>query len=360
MKRKARRDLRGFLALLPAFLIAGVVGGLFLLNLGGGGRVGASTTVTAGPLPSTADKARVPAPADQPGSGKGAQSRNLRILSWNLRDCAATDGATGERLAFHEPIAGVLAGLEPDLAAFEEIQQDDEKGGDIALLQVALAKAGWAMPYQTSIETGGQDDIALFSRFPILASESVLEPVSSDPWPRPGLHAVLSVGAQALKDDKDDARTEKLDIFVFHLKAMSDRDSEASRKAQAKALADLVRKGTAQGSLSRFIVIAGDLNTTNPGDRGSATSTLGFLELKDDTDASNDFLDVIEGLNPQVPTFVDKRYSSVLDHLILSPGAAALFKPGSARVFRDFTTAGSVPISDHRPVLLDLSLGMGK
>jgi endonuclease/exonuclease/phosphatase family metal-dependent hydrolase len=351
MKKEARPGLRRLLSLLPALFIVGAVGSLFMVNAGGDAKRPASTTV--GPArpssavkPAASGKSSESAPVTAPAAAPKADAtpRILRVLSWNLRDCAATDGKTGERLAFHEPIAQVLAGLRPDIAAFEEIQQDDEKGGDIALLQVALAKAGWAMPYQTSIETGGQDDIALFSRDPILSSEAVLEPGSSDPWPRPGLHAVV------------DAQGAKLDIFAFHFKAMSDKDSESARKAQAKAVADLIRKDLAQGTLSSLAVVAGDFNTDNPGDRGAPTSTLGFLELKDDSDPSNDFTDAIESLRPQVPTFVDNRYRSVLDHLILSPQAAAALKPGSALVYKDLPSVGGVPISDHRPVLVEFNL----
>ena len=231
MKREARTGLQGLLALVPALLIVGVVGSLFVVNARGDvkGRISTPVEAPARPLPEPKPAApgKTAGPAAAPAAKTDAPSRSLRILSWNLRDCAATDGHTGERLSFHEPIAQVLARLKPDLAAFEEIQQDDEKGGDIALLQVALAKAGWAMPYQTSVETGGQDDIALFSRDPIRSSEAVLEPGPSDPWPRPGLHAVLAAAGA------------KLDIFVFHFKAMSDKDSESDRKAQAKAMADL-------------------------------------------------------------------------------------------------------------------------
>jgi endonuclease/exonuclease/phosphatase family metal-dependent hydrolase len=362
MKKAARQGLGRLLFLLPAILIAGVVGSLFFLNIGGGGKLGASTALPAKAPARTGQPAPKASSTPRPASEKKVlvPGRSLRILSWNLRDCAATDGRTGERLAFHEPIAELLARLKPDLAAFEEIQQDDEKGGDIALLQVALAKAGWSMPYQTSIETGGQDDIALFSRYPILSSEPVLEPGPSDPWPRAGLHAVVSTGAAPIRQAGEGDPFERLDIFVFHLKAMSDMDSESARKAQAAALADLVRKSMAAGTLSSLAVVAGDLNTTNPGDRGATGSTLGYLELKDDQDPSNDFLDAIEGLRPQVPTFVDKRYSSILDHILLSPKAASRLLPGSPQVFKDIPSVGSIPLSDHRPVLVELELGQDK
>jgi endonuclease/exonuclease/phosphatase family metal-dependent hydrolase len=357
MSKKAGPGPLRLLYLLPALFIVGAVGSLFVVGTGGNAvRPASAAAGPAKPSQETKPKASgrsgvsAPAGAATPAAAPKADSAalSLRVLSWNLRDCAATDGKTGERLALHEPIAEVLASLRPDIAAFEEIQQDDEKGGDIALLQVALAKAGWAMPYQTSIETGGQDDIALFSREPILSSEAVLEPGPSDSWPRPGLHAVV------------DAQRAKLDVFVFHFKAMPDKDSEFSRKAQAKAVADLIRRDLAQGSLSSLAVVAGDFNTDNPGDRGAPTSTLGFLELKDDADPSNDFTDAIESLRPQVPTFVDSRYRSVLDHLILSPQAASALKPGSALVYKDIPSVGSVPISDHRPVLVELALYPGK
>ncbi|HEY9055042.1 MAG TPA: endonuclease/exonuclease/phosphatase family protein [Rectinemataceae bacterium] len=260
-----------------------------------------------------------------------------------MRDCAATDPRTGERLSFHTLIAEAIAALKPEIALFQEIQEDDEKGGDIALLSAALAKAGWAMPYLATVETGGQDDLAIFSRLPLSAQGSVLEPRSADPWPRPGQKAIVDWGSK------------RLIVYNLHLKAMSDAESERARKAQAAALAAVILGSGAEGLKESYILIGGDFNTTNPGDRDSPGSTLGLMAMKADTDPGNDFSDPVEELRPQVPTFVDTRYRSILDHILLSPAAARALVPGSLRIVEDLPKAGAIPLSDHRPVLVDLA-----
>lgn len=300
-----------------------------------------------------------PAPASgSPSIPTAPSGTPLRVLTWNLRDCAATLPGTGERLSLHDAIAGTIAGIAPDLALLQEIQQDDEKGGDIALLQVALAKAGWSMPYQVSVETGGQDDLALFSRHPIRESGAVLQPGGTDPWPRPGLRALVLLGPA------------ELEVYNFHFKAMSDAKSEAARAAQAKAAAALLRNSLAErggaaadggvGGRRYFALLGGDFNTINPGDRQGEASTLRSLTLRDDQDASNDFVALNETLLPGVPTYADERWRSVTDHLIVSgdlagasggPPAAAVRIAGLPPPER-----GAVPVSDHYPVVADLRL----
>lgn len=307
------------------------------------------------PLPAPA--AATPAPAATspgpatatPAPAASAGGTAVRVLSWNLRDCAATVAGTGERLSLHDAIAVTIAGIGPDLALLQEIQQDDEKGGDIALLQVALAKAGWSMPYQVSIETGGQDDLALFSRYPIRESEAVLQPAAQDPWPRPGLRAVVDFGAV------------EFEVYNFHFKAMADARSETARKAQAKAAAVLLRNRLSArrgDGKPYFAVLGGDFNTVSPGDREGADATLRVLSLREDADSSDDFLALNETWLAGVPTYADERWRSVTDHLIVSGDvsnrAAGGLSAASVRIADIPPPQQGIPVSDHRPVVADL------
>lgn len=300
----------------------------------------------------------------EPTQARLENGNRLRIVTWNLRDCAATDPATGERIPFHDEVATILRDLGADVALFQEIQQDDEKGGDIALLQVALARAGWAMPYQASVETGGSDDIAVFSRYRIASCGSVLEPLhsapaatqgadSGKPWPRPGLHAVIDTGPATL------------DLYSFHFKAMPDARSETARKAQAKALAGLLREEAAKraspqadhgASAPWLAVVAGDFNTINPGDLAGAGSTLEYLELRDDKDGSNDFKSANGLLLPGVPTYADEKHSSVTDHILMSRDAFAAMSEGWPRIGQDLPRKAGIPVSDHRPLTVEIAL----
>jgi endonuclease/exonuclease/phosphatase family metal-dependent hydrolase len=279
----------------------------------------------------------------------------IRVATWNLRDCAATDRSTGERIAFHDEIAAVLRDMKADIALFQEIQQDDEKGGDIALLQVALASAGWAMPWQVSGETGGQDDLAIFSRYPIRESRLVIEPATRSAWPRPGLYALVEAGKT------------RLEFFNFHFKAMDESRSAAARKAQARALADFLRAGNElpagtsdapamRGTPQRAIILGGDFNTVSPGDREGSDATLVVLQLRDDADPSNDLEALNETWLKGVPTYVDDRYRSVTDHLIVSGNLVPEPAARNVSIISEIPSKGRIPLSDHRPVVAELRL----
>jgi len=53
----------------------------------------------------------------------------LRFATWNVRDCAATDPASGERLSFHDDIARAIRDARVDIIALQEIQADSANGG---------------------------------------------------------------------------------------------------------------------------------------------------------------------------------------------------------------------------------------
>jgi len=282
-------------------------------------------------------------PAGTGFSGRQAQAKKVRIGTWNLRDCAATDKA-GERVSFHGSIAGAIRDAGVDIIVLEEVQVDSKKGGDIALLSVALAEAGWAMPYVCSIDPAGEDDLAIFSKYPIRSSGEFAEPSEDGQWPRPGISASIEV---------DGAR---LDIFGFHFKAMSDHGSEAERRAQAAAVARELDARYGSGLSTAAIVLAGDFNTTNARELLPKNSTMSILAMRDDTNPGNDFLDVNYRFFPQEPTFTDNHYCSVLDHVLVSPALARTVTKDSVRIVPAPDGHENIPVSDHRMVVVDLRL----
>lgn len=282
-------------------------------------------------------------PAGTGSAGAQAQTKKLRVGTWNLRDCAATDKA-GERVSFHNSIAGAIKDAGVDIIVLEEVQVDSKKGGDIALLSVALAEAGWAMPYVCSIDPAGEDDLAIFSKYPIRSSGEFTEPSGSDQWPRPGISASIEV---------DGAR---LDVFGFHFKAMSDHGSEAERRAQASAVARELEARYGSELSTAAIVLAGDFNTTNSGELLPKNSTMSILSMKGDTNPRNDFLDVNYRFLPQEPTFIDNHYRSVLDHILVSPALARSVNKDSVKIVPPPDGPEDIPVSDHRMVVVDLRL----
>jgi endonuclease/exonuclease/phosphatase family metal-dependent hydrolase len=285
--------------------------------------------------------------SETPGSG----AITVRIATWNVRDCAMWDARTGARIPLHDLIATSIAGAHIDVVVFEEVQDDSKKGGDIALLSVALAKAGWAMPYISVVPGGGQDDLAIFSRYRITTTGPVLKPDSVKSWPRPGIFASLEIEGK------------KLDIFGFHFKAMDDQNSLRERTSQAAALADYLR--TTYGNVgieTRALVIAGDFNTVTQGDFSGSGSTMEFLELKDDSNTKNDFIDLADVSGEHGPTFVNATYRSVIDHIVISPVLAKTLevtdksREASLRLIDPPVTGDKIPASDHKLVLATLIL----
>lgn len=312
-------------------------------------------TTTAIPPSAAPDASAIPAPAGAPTetstgappSGR-AKAKNaaqaLRVGSWNVRDCAAWDEASKERIALHDYVAATVRDAEADIMLFQEIQSDEGKGGDIALLSVALARQGWAMPYTAVVNARGEDDLAVFSRYKIEAEEKVLEPSAADPWPRPGIHAEVEIAGSLVH------------LYGFHFKAMGDEKSEAARKAQAQALAaDLAKRHP--GSLDKDrIIVAGDFNTANPGDLEGPGSTLSTLRLMGDEDPGNDFIALNYQFRPGSPSFVDSRYESILDHILVSPSLAASLGEDSIHVIEAVEGPGAIPTSDHRLILAEIVL----
>ena len=294
------------------------------------------------PVPALAP-IRAPAPAPPP-SAPRSDSLVIRLATWNVRDCAAWDEAAKTRIPLHDYVARTIKEARTDIVLLEEIQSDESKGGDIALLSVALAREGWAMPYVAVVNARGEDDLAVFSRYRIAESGSVLEPAKGEPWPRQGIFASIDTGAGFL------------DLYGFHFKAMGDAGAEEARRAQAKALGDHILTVYGDSLPSRAIVLAGDFNTANASDLRERDSTLSALRLADDASGENDFLDANYRFRGAEPTFVDDRYSSVLDHILLSPLLSAGMDKNRVEIRQPVPGPGKIPTSDHRMVLAELSL----
>ena len=284
---------------------------------------------------------REPAP---PSDGPLAVS--VTVVSYNAE--MFEGGSVGALETVHADIATMLKNATADIVAFTEISVSGTSN-DVPTLQAALSSQGWAMPYAATMDLTYQSDqdICILSRYPIQSYQAVLQPPANE-WPRAGLKAVIRVsnagGAYA-----------DVTVFAFHLKAMDDPDSLAKRLAQSAALAEHLRTTWGESLTTAYVVVAGDMNTVSTGDRGSTTSTLGYLRVLDDADATNDFHAVNEELLPTTGTYATG--TTVLDHIILSPALYSLrYRHASVMVKKYDPDVTVSSLSDHYPVLLELDL----
>lgn len=271
------------------------------------------------------------------------QTVSLRIATWNVHDCSATDRKSGETILFHAQIAAMVSALRIDVIALQEVQIEGRRGADIAFLARALEDAGWPMPHIAWAKGPQSDDLAIFSRYPIEMSRTVVEPKGKD-WPRPALEARIDV---------NDAH---LYIFNAHFKAYDDPRSLAQRLAQACAMANHLRGEFGDSIRRAAIVVAGDFNTVSPLDMQSK-GTLDILQMRDNTDSSDDFLSLNMKWRYFEPTYSSVRYSSITDHLIVSPMLAGNADRDSIRILDAPDSGLGFPISDHK--LLVFSCGLG-
>ncbi|HBE46343.1 MAG TPA: hypothetical protein DDW14_03085 [Spirochaetaceae bacterium] len=169
----------------------------------------------------------------------------------------------------------------------------------------------------------------------------VLEP-SKAPWPRPVLEAHINVAGRELV------------LYNAHFKAFDDAKSLAARRAQASALASLLRAQYGDRIKGAAIILAGDFNTIMPEDMAPNTGTLDMLQLRDNEDPSDDFLSASLKWRYPEPTFISARYSSITDHLIISPALAAHAGKNDIAIVDAPDSGYGFPLSDHKILILSL------
>lgn len=243
----------------------------------------------------------------------------------------------------HNDIAKILKNSSVEIAVFVEISVSDQTN-DVEILKQKLDENKWPMPYSAVIDLYQDQDLAVFSKYPIINFSSVARPGI---WPRPGLETVIRIANDENTLFKD------LHVFAFHLKAYDDVPSLNKRIAQAKALSNYLKTNYAEALKTDYFLIAGDMNTVSSGDRENTTSTLAYLTLKDDIDSTNDFTAVNEKYLPIVNTHA---MGNILDHIILSPKLFQRYKQNSVIVKKIDPFVQLEAVSDHYPVLLELEL----
>ncbi len=156
-------------------------------------------------------------------------------------------------------------------------------------------------------------------------------------FPRPPLAAFVEI-----RDD--DGIKFDFNIIVLHLKAYGDEISEARRRSACLKLKDYIDQEIAAGSDSDFVVL-GDWNDqlTDTGEDNV------FSPFLDDPDH---YLFLTGSLINQ-HSYIDTRYKSLIDHILVSRNCLEEYAQGDTEVLYLDEMYPDYPaiISDHRPVL---------
>ncbi len=261
------------------------------------------------------------------------------VATFNLYDLT--------RPGAHANVARFIAERGIDLILFQEIQP-----ADAADLAQSLAAEGVDMHYAFSARGGyggdiGDDYLAVFSRHPLTAHETILggsfpDPVTGEWFDFRYMRPVHRVSLTVFGLD--------LTVYNLHLKAQvpfpeCDGCLER-RRAQARALETYILEHDAPEMAP--ILVAGDANSALDADFEPG-NTLDLLTLRSDNPANsaND-LTPVNFTYRRESTHLD--FDSLLDHLILSPALMTRYVPDSVEV-----VAPSGNPSDHKAVLLRLA-----
>lgn len=255
----------------------------------------------------------------------------VTVCAYNVENFDLGGDADGQ----YDRIAEFVADRDVDILAVEEIQNNAD-GDDASLFGEALENASHPMPYSgMSAMSDGFNALGVWSRFPL-----------SD------MAEILSENTRTVYRFTADIDGASIVFFVCHLKSGSDEKSLAKRTTEASRIEQhIVRK---YDPASQNIILLGDMNTMCDADF-EASGTLSYLSLQSNNpeNTTDDFIPVNLTELPDAPTY--PSYGSILDHILLSPAAHALYIAGSIQIP---TPDGGGPHgpSDHYPVMLSLAI----
>jgi endonuclease/exonuclease/phosphatase family metal-dependent hydrolase len=229
----------------------------------------------------------------------------LRILAYNIRHGLGMDDSVDLARA-----ARVIASLDPDLVALQEIDSATERTGYVAQAKALGDLTGMESVFGGFMHyRGGKYGMAILSRLPIKEHQNYELPGGTEP--RSALAALVHDSTKGLEI-----------VFVgIHLYR-----TEEERLAQAQTLVDLLEDVTAP------VILAGDFNST-PG-----SEVMNLLQQ----------YWYIPGKGGDHFTFPSVGADREIDFIMFRPRAA--FEIVESRVIEE-------PLaSDHRPVLLTLRM----
>ena len=230
-------------------------------------------------------------------SNKKANDNQLRIMSYNVRNCKGMDLKLD-----YDRCAAVINSADPDIVAVQELDSMTSRYEGYYALGELAARTGMHDYYAPSIDyKGGKYGVGILSKEPALSLAQYPLPCRKEP-------RTMLV-----------AEFEKFYFICTHLSLV-----EEDRVASAEIILDLI------GSLDKQVIIAGDFNA-EPEDEAMARF--------------NDFCAPLS--NPEQKTFPADKPNRCIDYILTT----------SIRLKGENATVMSEPVaSDHRPLYVDVTL----
>jgi endonuclease/exonuclease/phosphatase family metal-dependent hydrolase len=239
--------------------------------------------------------------------------RALRIVSYNIRHGVGLDGALDL-----ERTAAVLEALAPDVVLLQEVDERCGRSGSVDQAAWLGERLGMQHRFASFMDyDGGRYGLATLSRAPIHASRVLPLPPGRQE-PRAALEVSLLVAGTVIR------------VANAHLDWL---DDSPERLAQARALRDAL--APLRGNP---LVVGGDLNDT------PASAALAVLLTAEDSALTRATCAEADA----GATFPADEPRTTIDHLLYGPSGAWHV---SALAVVDERVA-----SDHRPILIDLTL----
>lgn len=190
----------------------------------------------------------------------GTPTRALRVVSFNIRAGLSSS---------LEAVGEVIAGLEPDVVALQEVDVGVERTGRVDQPAVLAERLGMQRVFAGAIKReGGDYGVALLSRFPITRAERVELRDGSALEPRVAIDASVCVNGSEVR------------VVSVHAD-MWPWAAEANTKALAEAL---------KARSLKPAIIAGDLNATPQEGAVGALLGVGLIDVLRARDEGRTFL----------------------------------------------------------------------
>jgi len=273
----------------------------------------------------------------------------ITIATYNLENYTLAnrmvDGVYREKYpkpeAERAALRQVIGTLAPDVLAVQEMGPPSF----LTEFQRELKLAGHDYPHAVLLEAADADrHVAVLSKIPFKAVHRHAEvPFTYFGEPQQVRRGVLEV---VLGTDQGD-----VSLFVVHLKSKfterkDDPEAALLRALEAETVRDLVLARHPEPAQAKFIV-AGDWNDTKGARPVRAMQKRGERVIGEFAEARDS--------RGETWTHYFRREDlySRIDYLMLSPGLRAYLNPASVRIYDG---AGVGEASDHRPVMVELSL----
>jgi len=225
---------------------------------------------------------------------KGRHTVELKILSYNVRNCKGLDNTTD-----FQRTADVIKRSKADCVALQELDSATLRLNKAVTLNELAAKTGMFATYRGSINfQGGKYGIGILTR---------KKPLSTEAIPLPGKEEQRSLLIVEMKD------------YVFCCTHLS--LTPADRVTSVRMIADKLQKYT------KPVFLAGDLN-----------SSINSTEI---SNLQHDFTILSD---PSMPTFPANRPNICIDYILIKKN------PGQTSKVKAYEVVNEPVASDHRPI----------